>query len=180
MASYPTAVVSFPSRSNGQTIDASHINNLQDEVTAIESGLLTGTAPLTCSNASVNTLQVSGASTFAGNMTVTGKLQSSNSTCNNLSVAAGSTFAGDVLFNSTNVTAPNQPRFHGYHSASVTISSASTSVLSLDTEVYDVGNFHSTSVNPSRVTVTAGSSGLYHIVGLTHVVPSVTGEGIRL
>jgi hypothetical protein len=64
-ASYPGAVKTFASRSAGQTIEPSHVNDLQDEVNAIEDGLLNGTAPLTSSNASVNRLQVSSNSTFA-------------------------------------------------------------------------------------------------------------------
>jgi hypothetical protein len=64
-ASYPGAVKTFTSRSAGQTIASAHINDLQDEVTAIESGLLTGTAPIASSNASVNNLAVAGNSSFA-------------------------------------------------------------------------------------------------------------------
>lgn len=41
-ASYPTAVKSFTSKSNGDTIQATHINDIQDEITAIEQGLLNG------------------------------------------------------------------------------------------------------------------------------------------
>jgi hypothetical protein len=52
-ASYPGAVKTFSNRASGHTIEAAHINDLQDEVTAIEDGLLNGTAPLTSSNASV-------------------------------------------------------------------------------------------------------------------------------
>lgn len=61
MASYPASVKTFTTKSDGagNKIFASHINDLQDEVNAIESGLLNGTAPLNSSNATVNTLTVS-------------------------------------------------------------------------------------------------------------------------
>lgn len=39
-ASYPTAVKSFTTKASGETVQAAHINDLQDEVTAIETGLL--------------------------------------------------------------------------------------------------------------------------------------------
>ena len=65
MASYPGAVKTFTSRSAGQTIDASHINDLQDEVNAIESGLLTGSAPLVSSGITAASLNVSGGTTLA-------------------------------------------------------------------------------------------------------------------
>ena len=50
MANFPNSVPSFTAKVNGQTIDASHINSLQDEVTAI-GGYANGTAPLQSSNA---------------------------------------------------------------------------------------------------------------------------------
>lgn len=46
MASFPTTVKTFASRNNGQTIDAAHVGDLQDEVNAIEDGLLSATAQL--------------------------------------------------------------------------------------------------------------------------------------
>ena len=64
-ASYPGAVKTFTTKSAGQTIQPADVNDLQDEVNAIESGLLNGTAPVTSSNATVNALQVSSGSTFA-------------------------------------------------------------------------------------------------------------------
>jgi hypothetical protein len=44
MANYPVSVTSFATKSNGQIIDASHVNTLQDEVAAVEGGLLNGFA----------------------------------------------------------------------------------------------------------------------------------------
>ena len=110
MASYPSAVVTFPTRSNGQTIDASHINAIQDEVTAIESGLLNGTAPLTSSNASVarltvsSNLQVTGNSTFSANLNIAGASTVTSdlavggnlAVTGNLQVAAASSLASNV------------------------------------------------------------------------------------
>lgn len=43
-ASYPTAVKAFATRNTGDTIQAAHVNDLQDEVTAIENALLNGLA----------------------------------------------------------------------------------------------------------------------------------------
>lgn len=44
MANYPNSVSAFGTKTNGQAIDASHVNTIQDEVTAVESGLLNGFA----------------------------------------------------------------------------------------------------------------------------------------
>jgi hypothetical protein len=40
-ASYPTSVKSFTTKSNGGTIDAAHVNDVQDEVAAMQTDLLT-------------------------------------------------------------------------------------------------------------------------------------------
>jgi hypothetical protein len=45
MASFPTAPVIFPARSDGTPIFAQHVNALQDEVSAIEAALIGGTLP---------------------------------------------------------------------------------------------------------------------------------------
>ena len=44
MASYPTAIKSFTTKATGGTIQAAHVNDLQDEVTAIETDLIAGLA----------------------------------------------------------------------------------------------------------------------------------------
>ena len=41
-ASYPTSVKSFTTKASDDTIQAAHVNDLQDEVTAIETALLSG------------------------------------------------------------------------------------------------------------------------------------------
>src|SRR3990167_245141 len=102
-ASYPTSVKSFTTKNTSDAIQAAHVNDLQDEVAAIEGGLLNGTAPLNSSNSTLAALSVTGNSTVT-NLNVTGgctlasfsisNLQvSSNSTLTNLSVTGGSTFA---------------------------------------------------------------------------------------
>ena len=65
MPDFPGAVFNPPTRTAGQTIAASHVNDLQVEVNAIEGGYRNATAPLNSSNSTVNTLSVSSNSTFA-------------------------------------------------------------------------------------------------------------------
>jgi hypothetical protein len=64
MPSFPDSVFAPANRSNGQTIDASHMNGVQDEIVAIEGGYRNGTAPLNSSNSTVANLSVTGGSTF--------------------------------------------------------------------------------------------------------------------
>lgn len=43
-ASYPTSAKAFTSKTNGGTIDSAHINDVQLEITAIETDLIAGLA----------------------------------------------------------------------------------------------------------------------------------------
>jgi hypothetical protein len=93
-ASYPSAVKSFTSKSAGDTIQPAHVNDLQDEVSAIESGLLSGTAPLNSSRSTLASLSVTGNSTVAA-------LNAGASTLASLSVTGASTLASLQVANST-------------------------------------------------------------------------------
>lgn len=64
MATYPGAVKSFTTKNAGDTIQPSHVNDLQDEVNAIEDGILNGTAPVNSSRITAPALQISAGSTF--------------------------------------------------------------------------------------------------------------------
>jgi hypothetical protein len=66
MATFPGGVFSPTTKSNGQVVDASHINDLQSEITAIEDGYRNATAPLNSSGSTLATLSVAGGSTFTG------------------------------------------------------------------------------------------------------------------
>lgn len=133
-ASYPGAVKSFATRSNGQAMDASHVNDLQDEVTAIEDGIVNGTAPINSSRITATSLSLTGNSTVGGNLTVTGTLTAT-------------------------LTAP---AVRVSHSALQQVAAATWTGLNWDTEAYDSTGMHSTSANSSRLTF-AGSTGIYHV-----------------
>lgn len=49
MASFPDSVKTFTTKNTGDVIQAAHVNDLQDEVTAIEAGYRNGTAPIASS-----------------------------------------------------------------------------------------------------------------------------------
>ncbi len=69
MASYPNAVKSFTTKNPGDRIQSVDIDDVQDEISAIEGGLINGTAHLHSSNSTMANLSVPGASTFAGAVT---------------------------------------------------------------------------------------------------------------
>lgn len=204
-ASYPGAVKTFATRSNGQTIDASHIDDLQDEVNAIEDGLLNSHAPLNSSNTSVNNLQVNGGSTLQavflrGQLIPSGSSGAINLNATNLYGSTGSSspyLRFDTALNSWqfadnansklqiaadgNITMPLQPRCSVFNSGVQAISSGSGAiVLTFDSELFDVGALHSTAVNPSRLTIPAGSSGLYNCYGQVFYATLSTAVTLRL
>jgi hypothetical protein len=58
LAQYPGAVKTFTTKNAGDTIQPSHLNDLQDEVNAIEDGLLNGTAPIASSRITAPASQI--------------------------------------------------------------------------------------------------------------------------
>jgi hypothetical protein len=64
MASYPGSVKTFTTKNTSDVIQAEHVNSLQDEVNAIEAGLLNGTARLNSSHSTLVALSVTGGSTL--------------------------------------------------------------------------------------------------------------------
>lgn len=63
------------------------------------------------------------------------------------------TLSTDLTVAAKTITASAQPRCSAYNSAVQTIATASETVLTLDSEDYDVGSMHDTSSNTGRVTV---------------------------
>lgn len=178
MASYPTSVFAPSAKSAGQTIDASHINDLQNEAIAVEDALLNGiahavtisTGGLTVSTGSVNiggpssvaTLQVNGRSTLAGNMVLSSAL----------SVGGLSTFTGAVTCSSnltvggdltvTGTFNPARPACARVtQSAQTNIPDSAETGLNWNGQTFLTGAIHSTSANSSRIT--CGSTGLWDV-----------------
>lgn len=71
-ASYPTSVVSFSSKVNGETIEASTINTLQNEVVAIETDLEAGLPAVR--GGTGQTLYTTGDLLYASSASALGKL----------------------------------------------------------------------------------------------------------
>ena len=147
MPSYPDSVKSFTAKTAGQNIDPAHVNDIQDEVNAIEAGLRNGTAPLNSSGSTMTRLHVTGASTFASGM------QSSNSTLTALQVSSNSTFA-------LRPTMPPPDMALVFAASTGTIGSSANSTLSfLGQDIATNSSIHSTGTNPERLT--PQSTGVY-------------------
>jgi hypothetical protein len=144
-ASYPGAVKTFATKNNGDTVQASHIDDLQDEVNAIEAGLLNGTAPLNSSHSTLATLSVTGGSTLVGDVAMSG----------NLAVTGNLTVTGSLSGGAKTVV---------HHASTQAIPNNAWTGLNYDTEDVLASGMHSTGANSSRL-IAAVSSGVYQITG---------------
>ena len=160
MASYPTSVKSFTTKLDGpgNPINAAHVNDLQDEVNAIEAGLLNGTARLNAAGSTLASLSVTGNSTVVA-------LQAGNCTVTNLQITGASSFATRPVF-----VPPDAARVFLESSGAIASSAASTLAFTAQ-DVLTNSTIHSTSANPERLT--PQSTGLYlFLAQLGHSAPT--------
>ena len=76
------------------------------------------------------------------------------------------------------VTPASGPTFSGARvtkSASQSLSSGTWTVLTFNTEQFDVGAYHDTVTNTSRLTIPAGKSGYFLVYGAVEFAPNATG-----
>lgn len=162
-ASYPTSAKTFTTKSNGDTIQPGHVNDLQDEVAAIEAGLLNGTAPLNSSNSTLANLSVPGASTLAS-----------------LQVSGNSTITGTLTVNkiiSTSIGAGVQSFVVAYLGSTWHApSSAANQVVALGERLIDVGGEY----DSTTYTFTPKSTGVYLLTARVLIPPISSGGGARI
>ncbi|MFG3287251.1 hypothetical protein ACGF3G_00305 [Streptomyces sp. NPDC048179] len=83
---------------------------------------------------------------------------------------------GDFLMGSAS---NGVPRFRGYQSTVQSVANNTWTVLTIDTEVYDSDNGHSTTTNTSRYTVQV--AGTYLVTGSASFAANATGNrGVRI
>jgi hypothetical protein len=69
----------------------------------------------------------------------------------------------------------SKPHGRAYNSANISLTTATLTILTLDSERVDVGGGHSTAVNTGRFTVPAGGGGFYHLTGCASFAGNATG-----
>lgn len=175
---YPTAVQTFTNKNAQEVVNAAHVNDLQTEVTAIETGLLNGFQHAV--TVSTGGLTVSTGNTILGqNLSVAG-----GSTLGSVDVVGASTFRGPVTF-SSGVTFSTGvlirvPYCEVTHSTLQKTVSATEAGLNWDTELSDTYGMHSTAANSSRITF-AYSSGVYEVgCQITWVTSSTGAQTLRI
>lgn len=182
-ASFPTSVKSFPTRSAGQTIASSILNDLQDEVVAIENDLTSGMGHNVTPDGDVTRqlgttaarwLQPAGTVTAPGvaiRETGTGLYSSAAGA---LEAATGGVKALGI--DSTQfIDSPTQPRAVVFNSATQAVADSTTTAITFDSETTDVGAIHSTSANTSRLTVPTGGDGFYLATAYIYFASNATG-----
>lgn len=161
-ASFPTSVKTFTSRNAGDVIQPAHINDLQDEVNAVETALING--PIVPAGGSA----AAPAYSFNGN-THTGVYASGT---NALDFATASTKALGID-SAGFIDSPTQPRCQVFHGTTQSIPDSTETALLFNSEDHDVGAMHSTSVNTTRVTVPTGGDGTFLLCGAVCFVAGV-------
>jgi hypothetical protein len=68
-----------------------------------------------------------------------------------------------------------QPRAVVYNSTTQSLSDSTLTAITFDTEDFDVGSMHSTSVNTSRITCPANGTGAYLVIGKVTYAANATG-----
>ena len=180
MASYPNAVKSFTNKNAGDTIQPAHINDLQDEIAALEDGLLNGTAPLNSSRITAPAAQISNATISSLTVSVMSisNLQTTASTTASLNVTTGSTMAALNVTGMSSLAdlqvAAAAPAVRVSNSANIAVGDASTTRLTFNTDVFaSTSGMHSTATNSGRLIAT--SSGIYCITGTVTWAPNSSG-----
>jgi hypothetical protein len=90
-------------------------------------------------------------------------------------MARGIFVASNVLPASELNAVTDPPRCRVYNSANISITSGTATALTFDTETYDVGAMHSTSVNTGRITCPTDGAGWYTIGGCVRFAANTTG-----
>jgi hypothetical protein len=180
-ASFPSSVKSFTTKLAGDTVQASHINDLQDEVAAVETDLLNGfghhllftdntydigqsgaTRPrhlYLAQNAVVGgTLAVTGASTLTGNTQVSGTFGSTGAATlsSTLNVTGATTLSSTLAVTGAITATAGQISFPASQNAS-----AGANVL----DDYEEGTFTPTDGSGAALSFTSVQTGSYTKVG---------------
>lgn len=151
MPSWPGSIFAPTVKSAGQTIQAAHVNDVQDEVVAMQTGWSDGTARLHSSNSTVANLTVSGDANLA-RVDISG-----GSTFSGVSVNGGSTFA-------VRPVTPPPEAAKVFLAATKDLGSSVHSTISFVSQDYLVNSsVHSTGTNPERLT--PQSTGLFRFTG---------------
>lgn len=119
----------------------------------------------------------SGSGTWTGTPTISGALTLSFAGTS-LAVTGAATFgATGLIADTTGVLRSSvQARVDAFNTGTQSVPDTTLTALTLNTERFNVGGMHSTSVNTSHLVVPLGQAGVYWIYGWTAVAANATGR----
>lgn len=165
MPSFPDSVWAPSAKAAGNTIQAAHVNDAQDEIVAIEGGYRNGTAPLNSSGSTLASLDVNGNSTFASSITF-GALpyvmpSSGGSTGQVLTIISTSGSTMGLEWRASGGGVPDAARVE--LEAVLEVTAGSSNGISWTRQVFQTNSsLHSTATNPDRIT--PQSTGVYLVI----------------
>lgn len=113
----------------------------------------------------------------AGALNVLSATIADNETITGAWTFSGALTISNTVTSSSKFTATGQPRCRAYLSSAVqSIGDATLTAINFDAETYDVGAMHDTSTATNRVTVPAGSDGIYIIHAQVTFAANATGK----
>lgn len=74
------------------------------------------------------------------------------------------------------IDSPTQPRARAFNNATQSINDSTVTVVTLNSEDFDVGTCHDTGSNTSRLTIPTGGDGLYLIIAKAVFAANATGQ----
>ncbi len=174
-ASYPSATRSFTTKIDGagNTVLAAHINDLQDEVVAIENDLRT------LPPARLTAQTFTGAQQFPAG---TNALPSVAVNDTDVGLYSSGTNALDFATNGVKalgidatqfIDSPTQPRCQVFHNTTQSLTSGVDTALLFNSEDHDTGGMHDTGANTSKITIPTGGDGLYLLNGAATLANAV-------
>lgn len=180
-ASYPTSAKTFTTKNAGDTIQPAHINDLQDEVAAIENGLLNGDAPLQSSNSTFANLSVPGLSTFTGDVTMSGTLTVNKIVSTSITVSGVTSFVTAYVSTAVQFSTAQTVVVFGnrtadlsseYDSTSGTFTPKSSGYYQINVNVQTLGAdlcYAALFVNSSQVALAYNSQGAGNVWASQHI-----------
>lgn len=160
-ASYPTSTKSFSVKNPLQTIASAHVNDMQDEIVAIETDLRAGQIGGTPVAVAGATLVFGAGSAATPSVAVReADVGMYSSAANALELATNGVKAFGIDATQF-IDSPTQPRCQVFHNTTQSLTTGTPAAILFNSEDHDVASMHDTGSNTSRITIPTGGDGTY-------------------
>jgi len=164
----PAGPTAAPGTNTTQLATTAFVDAARALLAPLASPALTGTPTVPTAAPGTNTTQAASTAFVAAVQALLATLASPTFTgtpaAPTAAVATNTTQLATTAYVQANFPA-NLFRASAFNSIAQVVATATFTVMTFDSESYDVGNLHSTSVNTGRLTVPAGGAGVYIVMG---------------